>query len=142
MEIVIRNNKELMRGVDRAQNVTVTALRIAVTVASALYNQKIVLKKIQLLNETTNNIISATSKMLKEQGIEIQKQAIESNISVDVMKSAFEDALSALDSISTYKQQALPKMLETISQFRELADKGEQQIKRMEKGNKLSLITV
>ena len=139
MEIVIRNNKELMRGVDRAQNVTVTALRIAVTVASALYDQKIVLKKIQLLNETTNNIISATSKMLKEQGVEIQKQAMESNISVDVMKTAFEDALSALDSISTYKQQALPKMLETISQFRELADKGEQQIKRMEKGHKLSL---
>lgn len=139
MEIVIRNNKELMRGVDRAQNVTVTALRIAVTVASALYDQKIVLKKIQLLNETTNNIISATSKMLKEQGVEIQQQAMESNLSVDVMKTAFADALAALDSISTYKQQALPKMLETISQFRELADQGEQQIKRMEKGNKLSL---
>lgn len=139
MEIVIRNNKELMRGVDRAQNVTVTALRIAVTVASALYDQKIVLKKIQLLNETTNSIISATSKMLKEQGVEIQQQAMESNLSVDVMKTAFEDALAALESISTYKQQALPKMLETISQFRELADQGEQQIKRMEKGNKLSL---
>ena len=44
IEVVIRNNKELIRGVDRARNVTVTALKISVTVASALYNQKIVLK--------------------------------------------------------------------------------------------------
>lgn len=139
IEIVTKNNKELMRGVDRAQNVTVTALKIAVTVASALYNQKIVLKKIQLLNDTTNNIISATSKMLKEQGVEIQKQAMESNISADVMKTAFEDALSALDSISNYKQEALPKMLDTISKFRELADKGEAQILRLEKGHKIGL---
>ena len=59
-EIVIRNNKELMRGVERAKNVTISALRISVMVAGALYNQKIVLKKIQMLNETTNNIISST----------------------------------------------------------------------------------
>lgn len=47
--------------------------------------------------------------------------------------------LSALDSISTYKQEALPKMRETINQFRDLADSGEQQIVRLEKGNKLGL---
>lgn len=46
IEVVIRNNKELIRGVDRARNVTVSALKISVTVASALYNQKIVLKKL------------------------------------------------------------------------------------------------
>jgi uncharacterized protein YaaN involved in tellurite resistance len=47
--------------------------------------------------------------------------------------------LSALDSISTYKQEALPKMRETINQFRELADDGEKQIQRLEKGHKLGL---
>ncbi|UWG96654.1 toxic anion resistance protein [Dehalobacter sp. DCM] len=140
IEIVIRNNKELIRGVDRAKNVTISALRISVTVASALYNQKIVLKKIQLLNETTNNIISSTSKMLKEQGMEIHKQAMEANISVDTLKSAFADALSALDSISTYKQEALPRMRDTINQFRELAEKGEQQIQQLESGHKLSFL--
>ncbi|OPY52634.1 MAG: Toxic anion resistance protein (TelA) [Methanosaeta sp. PtaU1.Bin060] len=59
-EIVIRNNKELMRGVERAKNVTVSALKTSVNVASALYHQKIVLKKIEMLNETTNNLISIT----------------------------------------------------------------------------------
>ena len=139
IEVVIRNNKELIRGVDRARNVTVSALKISVTVASALYNQKIVLRKIELLNQTTNSLISGTSKMLKDQGAAIHKQSLESSISVDTLKQAFTDVLSALDSISTYKQEALPKMRETINQFRELADSGEQQIKRLEKGNQLGL---
>ncbi|KUP22179.1 toxic anion resistance protein [Paenibacillus sp. DMB5] len=139
IEVVIRNNKELIRGVDRARNVTVSALKISVTVASALYNQKIVLKKIELLNQTTDNLISGTSRMLKEQGAAIHKQALETSISADTLKQAFTDVLSALDSISTYKQEALPKMRETISQFRELADNGEKQILRLEKGSTLGL---
>jgi len=139
IEVVMRNNKELIRGVDRARNVTVSALKIAVTVASALYNQKIVLKKIELLNQTTDNLISGTSKMLKDQGAAIHKQSLEASISVDTLKTAFSDVLSALDSISTYKQEALPKMRDTIVQFRELADTGEQQILRLEKGQKLGL---
>lgn len=139
IEVVIRNNKELIRGVDRARNVTVSALKISVTVASALYNQRIVLKKIELLNQTTDSLISGTSRMLKEQGAAIHKQSLESSISVDTLKQAFTDVLSALDSISTYKQEALPKMRDTINQFRELADNGERQIQRLEKGHKLGL---
>lgn len=139
IEVVIRNNKELIRGVDRARNVTVSALKVSVTVASALYNQRIVLKKIELLNQTTDSLISGTSRMLKDQGAAIHKQSLESSISVDTLKQAFTDVLSALDSISTYKQEALPKMRETINQFRELADNGEQQILRLEKGQKLGL---
>ncbi|MGG4395548.1 toxic anion resistance protein [Paenibacillus thiaminolyticus] len=139
IEVVVRNNKELIRGVDRAKNVTISALKISVTVASALYNQKIVLKKIELLNQTTNNLIASTSRMLKNQGAEIQKQSLEANISVDTLKQAFSDVLSALDSISAYKQDALPKMRHTINQFRELADDGEKQIHRLERGHKLGL---
>jgi uncharacterized protein YaaN involved in tellurite resistance len=138
-EIVIRNNKELMRGVERAQNVTINALRISVMVAGALYNQEIVLKKIQLLNEITNNIISSNSKMLTKHGADIQRKSMDANISVETMKTAFADAMEALDSISTYKQEALPKMRDTINQFKELAAKGEEQIQQLEKGHKLAL---
>lgn len=133
IEVIRRNNKELIRGVERAKNVTISALRIATVVASALYNQKIVLKKIEMLNKTTNDMISATAKMLKEQGAEIHKQSIEANISVDTLKAAFTDTLSALEAISLYKQEALPKMKETINQFKELAEKGETEIQMLER---------
>ncbi|WP_053366509.1 toxic anion resistance protein [Bacillus sp. FJAT-27245] len=140
-EVVIRNNRELIRGVERAKTVTISALKIAVTVASALYNQKIVLKKIEALNATTNDLIAGTSKMLKVQGVEIQKQAMESSVSVETLKVAFADVIEAMDSISTYKQQALPKMRETINQFKELAETGEKQIQRLEKGNEVNLLS-
>lgn len=136
IEVIRRNNKELIRGVDRAKNVTISALRTATIVASALYNQKIVLNKIDLLNKTTNDLISGTSKMLKEQGAEVQKQSIEANISIDTLKVAFSDTLEALNAISTYKQEALPKLKETITQFKELADLGEKQISKLENREK------
>ena len=138
-ELVIRNNKELMRGVERAKNVTISALRISVMVAGALYNQKIVLKKIQMLNDLTNLFISSNAQMLKKQGAEIQKGSMEANISVETLKTAFADVMEALDSISTYKQEALPKMRDTIIQFKELTAKSEEQIQQLEKGHKLGL---
>ncbi len=137
-EVVIRNNKELIRGVDRAKTVTISALRIGVMVAGALYNQKIVLKKIQMLNETTNSIISGTSHMLKVQGAEIQRQSMEATVSVETLKNAFADVMEALDSISSYKQEALPRMRDTVNQFRELAAKGEEQIQQLESGHKMT----
>jgi len=133
MEIIRKNNLELIRAVDRAETVTVSALRVAVTVAGALYHQKIVLEKIQTLNETTNQMIASTSRMLKEQGTAIQRQASEANISVDTMKQAFSETISALDDISAYKQKALPQMQQTIQEFRVLADEGERQIEKIEK---------
>ena len=138
-EIVIRNNKELMRGVERAKNVTISALKVSVTVASALYNQDIVLTKIKMLDKTTNNFIRSTSEMLKVQGSEIQTDAMNPKASVEDLKAAFADVMQALEAISTYKQEALPKMRDTINQFKELAALGEEQIELLEKGKKLAL---
>ena len=76
--------------------------------------------------------------MLKERGADIQKGSMEASISVETLKTAFADAVEALDSISTYKQEALPKMRDTINQFKELAAKGEEQIQQLEKGHKLA----
>lgn len=137
MEVVRKNNLELIRAVDRAETVTIAALRVAVTVAGALYNQKIVLEKVQMLNETTNNMITSTAKMLKEQGAAIQREAVEASISPDTLKQAFADTLSALDDISTYKRKALPQMAQTIQNFRMVAEEGERQLAKMEKGKKM-----
>lgn len=135
LNVVRRNNKELIRGVDRAKNVTVTALRTGVMIASALYDQKIVMEKIGILNKTTENIIQANAKMLREQGAEIQKQSAETMISPEVLKAAFNDALQAVEDISTYKEQALPKMKETIEIFNDMAVDGQKVVDRLETKN-------
>lgn len=133
IEVIRRNNKELIRGVDRAKYVTVSALRIATMVAGALYNQKLVLKQIETLNQTTNQFISGTANLLKQQGIEIQKQSMETHISIETLKNAFIDTMEALASISSYKREALPKMKETIEQFHQLVDNGEREILKLER---------
>lgn len=139
MDIIRKNNLELIRSVDRAKSVTVVALRAAVTVAGALYNQKIVLEKVTMLNETTNQIISATSKMIKDQGVAIQKQAVEAAISPETLKQAYTDVFSALEDISEYKTKALPKIRETIEDFRQITDEGEKYLARVEKREKFTI---
>jgi uncharacterized protein YaaN involved in tellurite resistance len=136
LNVIRRNNKELIRGVKRAQNVTVSALRTGVMVASALYNQKIVMDKINILNKTTENIIESTSHMLKEQGSEIQRHSAETMISPEVLKASFSEALQAIEDVSTYKTEALPKMKETIDVFSELADEGQKVVEKIETNNK------
>ena len=135
LNVIRRNNKELIRGVYRAKNVTVSALRTAVMVASALYDQKIVLDKINILNATTENIIETTSHMLKEQGSEIQKHSAETMISPEVLKASFSEALQAIEDVSTYKEQALPKMKETINMFSDMADEGQKVVDKIETTN-------
>lgn len=135
LNVIRRNNKELIRGVNRAKNVTVSALRTGIMVASALYDQKIVMDKISILNETTENIIETTSHMLKEQGSEIQRQSAETMISPEVLKAAFAEAIQAIDDVSNYKVQALPKMKETINMFSDMADEGQRVVDKIETGN-------
>src|SRR5690606_16693936 len=64
LDLVKKNNVELIKGVDRASTTTVAALRTAVTVAQALTNQKLVLNQITALNTTTSNIIESTAALL------------------------------------------------------------------------------
>jgi len=132
MEVIRRNNSELMTGVDEAVTVTVSALRTAVTVAQALYGQKVVLKKIQALNETTNSLIVGTSKMLKEQSTEIYGEMAEGGVTADALKEAFANLFETVEQLSEYKQKALPVLKQQIVQFRELADKSELEINRLE----------
>ncbi len=140
LNVIRRNNKELIRGVNRAKNVTVSALRTGVMVASALYDQKIVMDKITILNKTTENIIESTSHMLKEQGSEIQKHSAEAMISPDVLKASFAEAIQAIEDVSNYKVQALPQMKETIDMFSEMAQDGQKVVEKIETTNNSNFI--
>ena len=134
IEIIIRNNRELIRGVDRAIDVTVSALQVAVTVALALAHQKIVLDKIQAINTTTSTMIAGTAQRLKTQGTEIHKQASSTMLDMEALRSAFADIDTALDEISRFRREALPTMAGTILELDTLTAQSEQAIENMERG--------
>lgn len=114
MDLIRKNNVELIKGVDRARTTTLTALRVAVIVAQALDNQKLVLDQIDALNSTTNRTIAATGEMLKQQTARIQEQAVNSGVSVETLTKAFDDIYATMDAIDSFKVQANESMSKTI----------------------------
>jgi uncharacterized protein YaaN involved in tellurite resistance len=132
LEVIMRNNKELMRGVDRAVNVTVTALQVAVTVALALENQKVVLDKIDAVSKTTSDLIAGTAARLKTQGVEIHKRAASTTLNMESLKTAFNDVRSALDDLSSFRQNALPQMASQIVELDKMSTNIKGEIEKME----------
>lgn len=114
LDLIRKNNLELLKGVDRATTTTMSALRTAVMTAQALNNQTLVLEQVKTLNTTTENIIVATSEMLKNQSTDIQQQASGSMISVETLQQAFDNVFETMDMISEYKVKALSSMQQTV----------------------------
>ena len=114
LDLLRKNNFELMKGVDRATTTTVAALRTAVMVAQALVNQKLVLDQISALNTTTGNMIETTSEMLKKQTGQIHEQAASSTIEVDKLRRAFQNVYQTMDAIATFKSRSLDSMQKTV----------------------------
>ena len=114
LDLVKKNNVELMKGVDRASTTTVSALRTAVTVAEAMTNQKLALEQITQLNTTTAGIIDSTGELLKSNTAMIHEQAAASTIPVETLQRAFQNVYQTMDAIDTFKMKSLEAMKTTV----------------------------
>jgi len=115
MDMVKKNNVELIKGVERARTTTLSALRTAVIVAEALTNQKLVLTQIQALNQTTSDVIAANAAMLRTQSAAIQEQAASSTIDIAKLEQAFTDVFATMDSIDQFRGEAVKSMQQTVT---------------------------
>ena len=88
LEVVRKNNIELIKGVDRATTTTISALRTAVIVAQAMANQKLVLDQITALNTTTSNLIESTSELLRTQSTDIHTEAASATVNIQKLQAA------------------------------------------------------
>jgi uncharacterized protein YaaN involved in tellurite resistance len=114
MDVVRRNNDELIKGVERASSTTVAALRIAVTIAQALSNQKMVIEQVTALRGTTEDIIRTNAQMLAAQSGDIQKIAADPAVSAQTLTEAFNQIYRTLDSIDEFRGKAVQNMATTI----------------------------
>ena len=115
LDVIRRNNLELIKGVQRATTTTISALRTAVIVAQALADQKLVLDQISALNTTTSNLILSTSELLKQQSGDINKQAASATVDLDKLQAAFSNIYATMDEIDTFKIAALDTMQKTVT---------------------------
>lgn len=132
LDLVKKNNVELVKGVDRASTTTVSALRTAVTVAQALTNQKLVLEQITQLNTTTANIIDSTGKLLASNTARIHEQAASATIPLETLQRAFQNIYDTMDAIDTFKLKALDSMKTTVNTLGQEVEKSRGYIARAE----------
>ncbi|BCT77851.1 hypothetical protein SCMU_36930 [Sinomonas cyclohexanicum] len=131
IDLIRKNNTELIKGVDRARTTTISALRTAVIVAQALANQKLVLDQIDAINTTTNNMILKTSEMLKDQTARIHQQASSSGVSVQTLEKAFANIYQTMDAIDTFRSQAAKNMESTVQALETGLEKSRPYIERV-----------
>ncbi|AMM34266.1 toxic anion resistance protein [Sinomonas atrocyanea] len=131
IDMIRKNNTELIKGVDRARTTTISALRTAVIVAQALANQKLVLDQIDAINTTTNNMILRTSEMLKDQTARIHQQASSSGVSVQTLEKAFANIYQTMDAIDTFRAQAAKSMESTVQALETGLEKSRPYIERV-----------
>lgn len=140
MDMVRKNNLELIKGVDRATTTTVSALRTAVITAQALANQKLVLDQIGALNTTTSNLIEGTSSLMKQQAGKIHEQATSAAVDLDKLQLAFQNIYQTMDMVSNYKVQALDNMQKTVDVLTHEVDKSRAYLDRV-RGEQVKSVT-
>jgi uncharacterized protein YaaN involved in tellurite resistance len=134
LDLVRKNNIELIKGVDRAQTTTVAALRTAVIVSQALARQKLVLDQITALNATTSNLIESTSNQLRIQGAEINQQASSSTIEIAKLQAAFDNVFQTMDALDTFRIQAVDSMAQTVTALEGQIERAKPYLERTRRG--------
>jgi uncharacterized protein YaaN involved in tellurite resistance len=114
LDLIRKNNLELIKGVDRAMMTTVSALQTAMVVAQALSNQKLVLNQVKMINSTTEELIVSTSRMLNQQTKEIQSQSSNSMIDIDKLQTAFDQIFETIDIVNDFKVKSLPNLQKSM----------------------------
>ncbi len=114
LDLIKKNNVELIKGVDRSTTTTVAALRTAIIVAQALGNERLVLDQITALNTTTGNLIESTAQMLRQQTGRIYEQASGATVNVQQLQRAFDNIYATMDAVADYKVKALASMQQTV----------------------------
>jgi len=134
LDLVRKNNVELIKGVDRAQTTTVAALRTAVIVSQALARQKLVLDQITALNTTTSNLIESTSQQLRIQGGQINEQAASSTIEIQKLQAAFDNVFQTMDALDSFRAQAVDSMAQTVTALEGQIERAKPYLERTRRG--------
>ena len=125
LDMIRKNNLELIKGVDRATTTTIAALRTAVMVSQALSSQKLVLDQINALNSTTSSLIESTSVMLKRQTAQVHEQASGSSVDLEKLQKSFNHIYETMQAIDAFKVKALSNMQQTLHVLTQEVDRAQ-----------------
>ncbi len=97
MEVIMRNNQELIRNVDRVRSVTLSTIHTATLLAMTLNHQKITLKKLDQVYSKENRVLEGSERILQKE------------ISANGLKESFEEAFQVYDEALEQNEDYLPE---------------------------------
>lgn len=104
LEMMRKNNLELIKGIDRAATTTLNALRTAVLVAQALNNQQLTLNQLNELDNTTG--------LLMQRAAGWPDQVIPD---IHTLNLAFEDIYACMDELTNYRNSVHDNVQQTVN---------------------------
>lgn len=125
-QTIITNNKQLIRGVNRAINTTMNALTSAVIINQALDRQAEILQGVQELSATTSYIMEQGAERMKIQAQEIAKGAASSTLEIDSLKRTTEALVETVEKVQNFRAESLGAMDESLKVLQDLVVKGKE----------------
>lgn len=106
LNIILNNNDEIIRNIDKIKNVTIEALKTSVIVANSIYNQKIILRKINLIDKGAQSIINDTNKLLQTTNLNDKSSKIQIS---ELLKDNFENMINTLNAAKIQSEKCFPE---------------------------------
>lgn len=106
LKIILNNNNEIIRNIDKIRNVTVEALKTSVMVANSIFNQKIILKKINSLDKGAQSLLKDTNSLIQFSDFndELSRKKI-----FDILKNNFEKMVNTLNTAKNDSEKYFPE---------------------------------
>ncbi|MDS0139312.1 MULTISPECIES: toxic anion resistance protein [unclassified Amycolatopsis] len=134
LDLVRKNNDELIRGVERAVSTTVSALRVALLVSGALASQRDVLDEVAALQATTDGLIRANAELLDLQSAEIRKASSDPAVATDTIRASFDRIYASIDAIDGFRADAVRTMAATVESLSGEIRRAEDHLRRSHEG--------
>lgn len=134
LDLVRKNNDELVRGVERAVSTTVAALRVALLVSSALASQRDVLDEVAALQATTDGLIRANSELLTLQSAEIRRASSDPAVATETIRASFDRIYASIDAIDGFRADAVAAMATTVESLSGEIRRAEDHLRRSHEG--------
>ncbi|MEV5720989.1 toxic anion resistance protein [Amycolatopsis mediterranei] len=134
LDLVRKNNDELIRGVERAVSTTVSALRVALLVSGALASQRDVLDEVAALRATTEGLIRANTELLDLQSAEIRRASSDPAVATETIRQSFDRIYASIDAIDGFRADAVAAMAATVESLSGEIRRAEDHLRRSREG--------
>lgn len=106
LTIILNNNNEIIRNIDKIKNVSMAALKTSAMVANSIYNQKITLNKINSLDKSAVNLLKDTNSLIHSS--KLDKGFSKSQVS-DFLQENYNKIIDTLNKAKLESEKCFPE---------------------------------